>query len=70
MKNRIPTHLAAPEGAGLAPQPAVQDVRDRVQEEIADRIRQVENIFHAHPGIAIGAAFCLGAFLGWVIKQK
>jgi ElaB/YqjD/DUF883 family membrane-anchored ribosome-binding protein len=66
MKNRIPVYLAS----SPPPHPAAQEECDWAQKQIADRIRQVEKVVHEHPGTALGAAFCIGIFLGWIIRRR
>lgn len=70
MKNRIPDYLPVPRRTGPASQPAFQDLRDLAQKQIADRIRQVETYVQTHPAAGIGAAICIGIFLGWMIKRR
>lgn len=70
MKNRIPDHLPAARQTGQASQPAFQELRDLAQKQIADRVHQVETYVQSHPVIGVGAAFCIGIYLGWVIKRK
>lgn len=69
MMNRIPDYLSAPWRTQSA-QPAFQDLRKLARKRIGDRMRQVETYVQEHPGTGLGAAFCIGMFLGWVIKRK
>ena len=70
MKNRIPDYLPAPRRKGQPSQPTLQELRNLVQNEIAYRMRQVQTYVQEHPGTGIGAAFCTGIFLGWVVKRR
>lgn len=71
MKNRIPDYLSAPsQEIRPPPPPALHELRNLAQRQLADRIRQVKTYFQEHPGTGIGAAFCIGIFLGWVIKRR
>lgn len=70
MKNRIPDYLLAPKPNGPPSQPAFHELRDLAQKQIADRVRQIETYVQQHAVIGIGAAFCIGVFLGWVIKRR
>ena len=70
MTNRIPDYLPAASRQDQASQPAFQELRDLAQKQIADRMRQVATYVQEHPATGIGAAFCLGIFLGWVIKRR
>lgn len=70
MKNRIPEYLPAPRQKGQPSQPAFQELRNLAQKQIAYRMRQVETYVQEHPVTGIGAAFCIGSFLGWVIKRR
>ena len=70
MKNRIPAFLAAPRKKVQKSPPAFQELRDLAQKQMASRLRQVETYIHEHPGTALGAAFCIGIFLGWIIRRK
>ncbi len=55
---------------GQSSQPAFQELRDLAQQQIADRLRQVETHVQSHPAVGIAAAICIGIFLGWMIKRK
>ncbi len=70
MKNRIPNYLSAARRNGQSSQPVFQEFRDLAQNQIACRMRQVETYVEEHPATGIGAAFCIGIFLGWVIKRR
>jgi|GEM_PF-2014896 ElaB/YqjD/DUF883 family membrane-anchored ribosome-binding protein len=70
MKNRIPDYLAAPNRKSQASHPPFQELRNLAQKQIADRLRQIETYVQEHPVTGIGAAFCIGVFLGWIIKRR
>ena len=70
MINRIPNHLPPPKRSGQPSQGARQDWRHLAQRQIADRLHQVETYVQAHPVTGIGAAFCIGVLLGWIIKRR
>jgi ElaB/YqjD/DUF883 family membrane-anchored ribosome-binding protein len=70
MNSRIPEYLRASRQKDLPSQPAIQELLNLAQKQIASRMRQVESFVHKHPVTGIGAAFCIGIFLGWVIKRK
>ena len=70
MKNRIPDYLPAPRRKGQPSQPAFQELRNLAQEQIGYQMRQVATYVQEHPVTGIGAAFCIGVFLGWVIKRR
>ena len=69
MKNRIPNYL--PASKTKAPLSLSADIKllDLVRKQITDRMRVVETYVQEHPVTGIGAAFCIGIFLGWVIKR-
>lgn len=70
MKNRIPNYLRA--SKTKAPLSLSADIKllDLVRKQITDRMRVVETYVQEHPVTGIGAAFCIGVFLGWVIKRR
>ena len=70
MKNRIPDYLPAARRTSQPSQPAGQTWRNLAQQQIAYRMRQVERCVQEHPVTGIGAAFCMGVLLGWVIKRR
>jgi ElaB/YqjD/DUF883 family membrane-anchored ribosome-binding protein len=70
MKNRIPNYLPAPKTTTLPSPSSDSKLLDQVQKQITDRMRAVETYVHEHPVTAIGAVFCIGIFLGWVIKRS
>ncbi len=70
MKNRIPDYLLSPRRTRQPSPPALQRLRDLAQEQIAYRMRQVKTQVQEHPVSGIGAAFCIGIFLGWVVKRR
>ena len=70
MKNRIPNYLAAPRKNGQPSKPAVQALRNLAQQQMVYRIHQVESYVQMHPVTGVGAAFCIGIFLGWFIKRR
>jgi ElaB/YqjD/DUF883 family membrane-anchored ribosome-binding protein len=70
MKNRVPDYLPAARQAGQGSQPTFQELRDLVQKQIADQMHQVKTYVQAHPVAGVGAAFCIGIYLGWVIKRR
>jgi len=70
MINRIPKLLPPPKRSGQASPAAIPEWRRLAQKQIADRLRQVESYVQAHPVTGIGAAFCIGVLLGWIIKRR
>ena len=70
MKNRSPVYLPGPGRKGPPSQPAFQELHNLAQGQIAYRMRQVETYVQAHSLTGIGAAFCTGIFLGWIIKRR
>ncbi len=70
MKNRIPDYLPASRRNSQPSQPAFQKLRNVAQNQIAYRMSQVETYVQEHPVTGIGAAFCIGILLGWVIKRR
>jgi ElaB/YqjD/DUF883 family membrane-anchored ribosome-binding protein len=70
MKTRIPDCLPMPRQKAQPPQSAIHELRNLAHRQFACRMRQVEAYVHEHPVTGIGAAFCIGIFLGWVIKRK
>jgi ElaB/YqjD/DUF883 family membrane-anchored ribosome-binding protein len=70
MKNHIVDHSLAPKRTDQSPQPAFHELRNLAQRQIAHRLSQVESYVQEHLGTGIGAAFCTGIFLGWVIKRR
>jgi ElaB/YqjD/DUF883 family membrane-anchored ribosome-binding protein len=70
MKNRIPEYLRTSRQKDLPPQPATHELLSLAQKQIASQVRKIETFVNKHPVTGIGAAFCIGIFLGWVIKRK
>ncbi len=70
MKNRIPDYLPNSPRTDQPPERAFQELRDLARKQFADRMRQAETCVREHPMSGLGAAFCIGIFLGWVIKRK
>jgi len=70
MNNRSPVHLPGPGRKGPPSQQAFQELHNLAQGQITNRMRQVETYIHEHPVTGIGAAFCTGIFLGWIIKRS
>jgi len=70
MKNRIPEYLRASRQTDLPPQPATQELLGLAQEQIALQMHKIEMFVQKHPVSGIGAAFCIGILLGWVIKRR
>ena len=70
MKNRIPDYLPASSQTDQASEATLHELRDLAREQLAERLRQAETFVREHPVSGLGAAFCLGIFLGWVIKRK
>lgn len=70
MKNRIPDYLLTPQPQGAPAKLAFPDLRNLAQEQVAHRLRQIGAYVQEHPVTGIGTAFCVGVFLGWVIKRK
>lgn len=70
MKNRIPDYLTAASRESEPSPPALQDLRNSAQKRIAAGIGQVKTYVQEHPGTGIGTAFCIGIFLGWIIKRR
>ena len=70
MMNRIPDYLPTSSRIGQPSQSAFQELRDLAQKQIAGRMRQVQTYVQEHAVTGIGAAFCIGIFLGWVIKRR
>ena len=70
MKNRIPDLLPAQGKKGQPSQPTFQGLRNLAQDQFVVRIRQVESYVQVHPVTGVGAAFCIGIFLGWFINRR
>jgi ElaB/YqjD/DUF883 family membrane-anchored ribosome-binding protein len=70
MINRLPSFLSPPRRSGQPSRPAFQEWRKLAQRQITDRLRQIEGYVQEHPVTGIGAAFCIGVLLGWIIKRK
>ena len=70
MMNRIPDYLPTSSRIDEPSQSAFQELRDLAQKQIAERMRQVRTYVQEHAVTGIGAAFCIGVFLGWVIKRR
>ena len=70
MMNRIPYYLPALNRKALPLQSSNTKLLDLVQKQIADRMRLIESYVQEHPVTGIGAAFCIGIFLGWAIKRN
>ncbi len=70
MKNRIPSYLPLVRQDIQPAIPAFQEWQNRVHKQAAKRMRQVERLVQKHPVTGVGAAFCLGIVLGWIIKRR
>jgi len=70
MINRIPDSLPLPKRKQPPPKPGSQALSELAQQQITYRLRQVETYVQAHPVTGIGAAFCIGILLGWIIKRR
>ena len=70
MKNRIPDYLPDSMRTDQPSEPMLQELRDLARRQFADRMRQAEMFVREHPVSGLGAAFCIGIFLGWVIRRK
>lgn len=70
MKNRIPDYPLRSRRTDQPSEPTFQELRDLAGKQFADRLRQAETYVQTHPASGLGAAFCIGIFLGWVIKRK
>jgi ElaB/YqjD/DUF883 family membrane-anchored ribosome-binding protein len=70
MKNRMPDYQAASRGTDQQSEPTSQELRDLLRKQFANRMRHAGTYVREHPVTALGAAFCVGIFLGWVIKRK
>jgi ElaB/YqjD/DUF883 family membrane-anchored ribosome-binding protein len=42
---------------------------DRTHLDLEVQKRWVEECIHKHPEASVGAAFCLGVMIGWLIKR-
>jgi ElaB/YqjD/DUF883 family membrane-anchored ribosome-binding protein len=70
MKNRIPDYLSDLRRTDQPSERTFQELRDLARDQFANRMRQAETYVRVHPVSGLGAAFCIGVFLGWVIKRK
>lgn len=70
MKNRIFNYPPAPRRKRQPSQPAFQGLRSLAQEQIVGRLRHVQTYVQEHPVTGVGAAFCIGIFVGWIIKRR
>jgi ElaB/YqjD/DUF883 family membrane-anchored ribosome-binding protein len=70
MINRIPDYPLASPRTVQPSERAFQELRNLARKQFADRMRQAETYVREHPVSGLGAAFCLGILLGWVIKRK
>lgn len=70
MKNRIPDYLL---DASRTDQPSARvfrELRELARKQLADGMRQTETFVREHPVSGLGAAFCIGILLGWIIRRK
>jgi ElaB/YqjD/DUF883 family membrane-anchored ribosome-binding protein len=70
MNSRISAYLLAPRIKRLALAMSTPASRSPVHKQIAYGMQRIETYVQEHPVTAIGAAFCTGIFLGWVIKRR
>ena len=70
MNNRIPDYLPAPRPVDQPSQPPSPELRNVVQQKFVFPMHQVNAYVKEHPVTAIVTAFCIGIFLGWVIKRR
>ncbi len=70
MKNRIPGYLSDSRRTDRPSEPAFQEFRDPARKQFSDQIRLAGIYVREHPLTGLSTAFCIGIFLGWVIKRK
>ena len=70
MINRIPDYPLSPPQMVQPSERVFEELRDLVRKQFVDRTRQAETYIREHPVSGLGAAFCIGIVLGWVIKRK
>lgn len=70
MNYRLPQQLPVSQWPTQPSSPAFQAIRDQAEKHISDRIADVETYIKQHPATGIGAAFCIGILLGWLIKRR
>lgn len=70
MRNRIREYLSASRPQEQPLRPVVQRLRRPAQHQGVNGNRDMESYVSEHPVVAIGAAFCIGVFLAWMIKRK
>lgn len=70
MNNRFPQLQPVARRPGQPPQSPFQTLRDQAEKQISDRIAGVETYIKQHPATGVGAAFCIGILLGWLIKRR
>lgn len=70
MRNRIPDFLPTSNQPDQSSSPTFQELSDLARMQFAGKLRQGETYVREHPASGLRAAFCMGLFLGWVIKRK
>jgi hypothetical protein len=70
MLNRIPKHALTLSQKFETLQPPSSDWCNRPLNRIVDRKDQFTAYFREHPLTGISATFCLGIFVGWMIKRR
>jgi len=70
MNNRLPQPLPPATKPGQPAPPAFAALRDQAEKQISARIADVEAYIKQHPATGVGAAFCIGILLGWLIKRR
>jgi ElaB/YqjD/DUF883 family membrane-anchored ribosome-binding protein len=70
MNNRLTPPLPLLKRSDQPPQPAFDALRDQAEKQISAGIAGIEAYIKQHPATGIGAAFCIGILLGWLIKRR
>ena len=70
MNNRLPADLFSLRVSGDSPSAAWQVPPRPVSESFNGSNFQLDKYVHKHALTALGATFCIGILLGWVIKRR
>ena len=70
MNNRLDAFRPIARREGQPSPPTPHPWHDQAQKQIARGMQKIESYVQQHPLTGIGAAFCIGIFLGWFIKRR
>jgi len=70
MINQATAEPCVTKGRDHLPQTPLATFCSSARTQITASFRQIEAYVREHPVTGISAAFCLGGFVGWIIKRR